>query len=179
MNMEFGKKINNVPLIKSIFWGVVAGGITLLFQYELSIAIGVALLVMLLISLGYYPLYLKKLYGAWSISKTKVYYFDMDNYLDCVKLIFMPSKRKFKEILLQSITSARVRQNNNQITSSSIFGIWYLPELFMPWLRPKYLVEITTMTGEIIELDLSWDKMWGKDDADEKIGEAIGILNAK
>lgn len=176
MDFKFGKRINYHPIIQSVICGVIAALIMMLFQVSLIGIILSGVAVFLLVSLGYYPHYLTYLYGAWEISGDKIYYYDMSTYGRRLKQVFSPTQSKFEVINFEDISEMHVVQNKDQITSKSILGTWYLPELFMPWLRPKYLIAVKTRGGRTINLDLSWDQMWGKKDATSEIRDAIAYL---
>lgn len=176
MNFKFGKQINYHPIVQSVICGVIVALIMLIFQVSMIGVILGGIVIFLLVSFGYYPHYLAYLYGAWEISGDKIYYYDMSTYGRRLKQVFRPTQSEFQAINFEDISEMRVIQNKDQITSKSILGTWYLPELYMPWLRPKYFALVKTWDGKTINLDLSWDQMWGKQDSSTEIQSAITYL---
>lgn len=182
MNLEFGRKINYWPLTNSFLVGVIFLAVALLLTVPLQICVLLGLGAFLLMSFGYYPLYLPLLYSFWRITDNKIDYIKMPTYISKLKLIFAPSSSQYETIDLNDIITVNTYTDKNQLVSGNILAFTaYAPELYMPWLRPAYYLEVKTKIGTEIHLDLSWDMAWGKakrhEDAKAKIEKMKASLN--
>ncbi|MFH5810904.1 hypothetical protein [Companilactobacillus sp. FL22-1] len=172
--IEFGKRINKRPIIVSFLVSFLAGALGLLVNLNLGISL--FLLCLFLLLFVYYPINLPKLFSHWQLEKHGISYYKMDNYLDKLKMIFLPQQADFQFISYSQIKAFSIQEEAQNYTLKNILTIKPAKQSPFPWLRKPFFLELE-LNHATTKLDLSYDQLHDPKNTMFKVSNALDFLS--
>ncbi|AUI72714.1 hypothetical protein COSHB9_21110 [Companilactobacillus alimentarius] len=173
-SIDFGRKINYVPM--AISWGVglIAGILIYIFtrQALLAVILGVAILVVVALV---YAKTLSDFYGYWSIDDKGITSFNYQNFNVRFQSVLLTFSEDPLKIEFKNIKSLKVVVGKDMNAPANILGgSFNAPKRIMFHLPTPYYLELQLNDGREIYLDLSAD--W---DDTQTIQYVIGLIMSK
>lgn len=170
-SIEFGRKINYVPMIVSWVVGILVGLVITVFTHQILLAVilGVTFLV---ITALIFAKTLSDFYGYWEVTNDGIRCYDYQNFgvkFQSVLMPFSEDKMSFKFVDVKSLRVIVGREMN--APANILGGSFYAPKKIMFNLPTPYYLEIKLKDGREVNLDLSAD--W---DDTETIEYVIAII---
>lgn len=170
-SIEFGRKINYVPMTVSLVVGLVVGVLVFVFTKValLAVLLGIAALVIIALL---YARSMNDFYGYWEINDEGIRSYDYQNLsirLQSVLFPFSESQLDFKFKDIKSLTVVVGKEMN--APSNILGGSFNAPKKIMFHLPTPYYLELKLNDGRQINLDLSAD--W---DDSETIEYVIAVI---
>ncbi|APU71542.1 hypothetical protein BI355_1223 [Companilactobacillus crustorum] len=180
MNMTgtiaFGKTINHRPIIISIIFSLLSGGLGWIIN--LKVAIFSFLTILFLLLFIYYPANLEKLFGHWQLENHGISYYKMTSYPDRLKIVLFPDNIDYQFISYSQIKSFKVIEQDKLFSSADLLTIKPASQSILPWLRKPFFLELELNQSEI-DLDLSYDQLHDSKNTLFRLSNALEVLNKK
>ncbi|MQS98277.1 hypothetical protein FHL05_10460 [Lactobacillus halodurans] len=174
--MEFGKKINHRPIIVSLILSLIAGGLGLIANFKVSLAL--FFIMLFLCICVYFPIYLRDLFGHWQLENHGISYYKMDSYLDKLKMILFPKNVDFQFISYSQIKNFKVIEEDKDYSLENLLTIKPAKQSIFPWSRKPFFLKLELNQSEI-DLDLSYDQLHDKQNALFRLATALKFLKQK
>lgn len=160
MDLNFGKKINMIPLLISlIIGGIIGYCFQLIFsQLGASILFG---LVGFVASVMFYSINLNGTHGYWQITDQKISYYDYDSTGKKVMAILLPWKLKPTTINFTEIKTAAIVVGKGMTLPAgigpegAIDAGYYLVDQAIDRMDSMYILELKLNDHRTIDLDIS------------------------
>ncbi|HIY93342.1 hypothetical protein [Companilactobacillus sp. HBUAS56275] len=157
--LKFGKKLTYRPLLISLFWATLIGG---LFGLNISRILGlrIAFIIFLLIFIGHYFTILPIIFSYWDSTDQFIRYSDKSNYFKRLIIMIFPHTEKLKIIAKKDVKTIQItglpikKLISSTLLLSSERGLLYN---LMSMLRNPVKLKLILNNGTIITLNLSRD----------------------
>lgn len=158
-SIEFGRKINNVPMMVSWGGGILIGILLMIFTKVVLLAVILGITAVVVIALVYAWL-LTGFYGYWEIDDKGIRSFDYQNFSIRFQSVLFPFSEDKNVIKYSDIAKLTVIVGKEMNAPSNILGgSFNAPKKIMFNLPTPYYIELQLKDGREIHLDLSadWD----------------------
>lgn len=158
-SIEFGRKINYVPMTISLAVGVIVGLVIAVFAHQALLAVILGITVIVICAL-IFAKSLSDLYGYWELTEEGIRCYDYLNFSVKFQSVLMPFSEDQMTFKYDDIKSLRVVVGREMNAPANILGgSFYAPKKIMFNLPTPYYLEIKLKDGREVNLDLSadWD----------------------
>lgn len=158
-SIQFGRKINNVPMIISLVIGLIVGILTFVFVKQILLAIILGITAIVVVALGYAKI-LSDFYGYWEINEKGIKYYDYQNFSIRFQSILFPFGERQMEFKYEDIKSLTVVVGKEMNAPANILGgSFNAVQKIMFHLPTPYYLDIRLKDSREVDLDLSadWD----------------------
>lgn len=158
-SIEFGRKINNVPMMVSWGGGILIGILLMIFTKVVLLAVILGITAVVVIALVYAWL-LTGFYGYWEIDDKGIRSFDYQNFSIRFQSVLFPFSEDRNVIKYSDIAKLTVIVGKEMNAPSNILGgSFNAPKKIMFNLPTPYYIELQLKDSREIHLDLSadWD----------------------
>jgi len=157
--IEFGQKINNVPMMISWGVGIIVGLLIAIFAHQVLIGVILGITVLVLCAL-LFTRSMADFYGHWSIDDKNIIFHNYQNFSIRFQSVLFPFGEDKDELQLTDIKALKVVVGKDMNAPANILGgSFNAPEKIMFHLPTPYYLEIQLKDGRTVNLDLSadWD----------------------
>ncbi|CAJ1182007.1 hypothetical protein CPR19088_GLDEOEPO_01561 [Companilactobacillus paralimentarius] len=169
--IEFGRKINYVPMTVSLVTGLVVGLLIYIFTKIVLLAVILGITALVIVAL-LYARSMTDFYGYWEVNDEGIRTYNYQNFsvrLQSVLLPFSESQFAFKFADIKSLTVVVGKGMN--APANILGGSFNAPKKIMFHLPTPYYLELKLNDGREVNLDLSAD--W---DDSETIEYVIAVI---
>lgn len=157
--IEFGRKVNYVPMTVSFVTGLVVGVLIFVFTKIMLLAVILGITALVVVAL-LFARSMSDFYGYWEINDEGIRSYDYLNFsirLQSVLFPFSESQLDFKFKDIKSLTVVVGAEMN--APSNVLGGSFYAPKKIMFHLPTPYYLDLKLIDGRVVTLDLSadWD----------------------
>lgn len=156
-SVDFGRKINYVPMYISWGAGILVGLLFFIFTKValLSIILGITALVVVALI---YAWMLADFYGYWELSETGIKYFNYQNFSVRFQSVLFPFSEATAEFKYTDVKKLTVVVGKDMNAPANILGgSFYAPKKIMFHLPTPYYLDLQLNDGREVNLDLSAD----------------------
>lgn len=158
-SIEFGRKINNVPMYVSWGSGILVGILFFIFAKSVLLAVILGIAALVVVALIYARM-LSDFYGYWEIDEKGIKYFDYQNFAVRFQSVLFPFSEGTTNFKFGDVKELNVIVGKEMNAPSNILGgSFYAPKKIMFHLPTPYYLDLKLVDGREVNLDLSadWD----------------------
>lgn len=174
--IEFGKRINNRPILISFILSFIAGGLGLIANIKVSILSFLAVLFLLVCI--YFPLNLPNLFGHWQLENHGFSYYKMNSYWEKIKFVLLPRQVDFQFISFSQIKDFEVIEQNEHFTLADILTINPAKQSIFPWLRKPFYLKLK-LNKSHVNLNIAYDQRHDSKNTLYRLSNVLNILAQK